>query len=135
MKFSPELIDKAKQAASAVELMDVAKESGMELTKDEAAAYYAQLNPTEGELSDDELDNVSGGSCGSIEINGQNYRQIDQSELHQCCDRYICGSCGCPGGSHADSCSSGWICGHKCSTCGNLKRIADGVYACLAQPL
>lgn len=127
-------IQKAKSAKSADELLAMAKENGIEMSVDEVNEKFKALHPASGELADDELDNVSGG-CGSIEINGQKYRQIDQSEVHQCCDRYICGSCGYPGGNHADGCSSGWICGHKCSTCGNLKRIADGVYACLAQPM
>ncbi len=58
-----ELILKAKEAKSAEELLALAKENGMEMTEEEANAYFAQLNPVSGELSDDELDNVAGGGC------------------------------------------------------------------------
>lgn len=57
-----ELFEQAKKAKSAEELMSLAKENGMELTKEEAEAYFAQLNKS-GELSDEELDNVAGGGC------------------------------------------------------------------------
>ena len=62
MNFTPEQITKAKAAKSAEELFALAKENGMEMTDDEAKKYFADLHK-EGELSDDELDNVSGG-CG-----------------------------------------------------------------------
>ncbi len=62
-KISPELIEKAKSAKTPEELMAFAKESGVAMTEDESKAYFAQLNPKPGELSDEELDNVSGGAC------------------------------------------------------------------------
>lgn len=61
-KLTPELIEKARQAKSAEELLDLAKENGIELPEDEAKAHFEQLNKS-GELSDEELDNVSGGGC------------------------------------------------------------------------
>lgn len=57
-----ELIEKAKQAKSSEELMALAKENGLELFENDAKAYFERLNLS-GELSDEELDNVSGG-CG-----------------------------------------------------------------------
>ncbi|MGN1099253.1 MAG: hypothetical protein ACI4S9_02825 [Christensenellales bacterium] len=63
MKVSKELLEKAKTAKSAKELLALAKAENIELTAEEAAKYFAELNTT-GELSDEELDNVSGG-CGS----------------------------------------------------------------------
>ena len=48
-----ELFEQAKGAKSAEELVSLAKENGMELTEEEAAAYFAQLNKS-GELSDEE---------------------------------------------------------------------------------
>lgn len=64
--LTPEMVEKAKAAKSAEELLAFAKENGVEMTEDEAATYFAQLNPKSGELDDDELDNVAGGtgSCG-----------------------------------------------------------------------
>lgn len=64
MNITPELMTKAKEAKSAKELLALAKEHGIELTAGEAEAYYTGLHPASGELSDDELDNVSGGGCG-----------------------------------------------------------------------
>ena len=63
MKFSKELIEKAKTAKSAEELLAMAKAEGFELPEGEAKTVFSKLNKT-GELSDEELNNVSGG-CGS----------------------------------------------------------------------
>ena len=63
--FTPEMIEKAKAAKSAEELLEVAKAGGIEMTADEAATYFAQLNPQSGELDDDALDGVAGGCGGS----------------------------------------------------------------------
>ena len=63
MNFTPEQLTKAKAAKSAEELLALAKENGIEMTDDEAKKYFSDLHK-EGELSDDELDNVSGG-CGT----------------------------------------------------------------------
>ncbi len=62
--FTPEQVEKAKAAKSPEELLALAKESGAELTPEQADAYFERLNK-QGELSDDELDNVSGGGCGN----------------------------------------------------------------------
>lgn len=62
-KVTEEMIAKAKTAKSAEELIAIAKEAGIELNEEEAKVYFEQLNPKSGELSDDELDNVSGGGC------------------------------------------------------------------------
>ena len=63
MQFSKELIEKAKTAKSAEELIEMAKEENIELTVEQAAKAFAELNKT-GELSDEELDNVAGGCAG-----------------------------------------------------------------------
>ena len=63
MQFSKELIEKAKTAKSAEELLAMAKAEGLELPEGEAKTVFSKLNKT-GELSDEELNNVSGG-CGS----------------------------------------------------------------------
>ena len=69
MKFTPEQLAKAKSAKSAEELLSLAKENGIEITEEEAGKYYAELH-REGELSDDELDNVSGGGCSEAKPRG-----------------------------------------------------------------
>ena len=62
--LNPEMIEKAKAAGSAEELLALAKENDVEMSAEEAAAYFAQLNPKSGELDDDDLDNVAGGASG-----------------------------------------------------------------------
>ena len=59
--LTSEMIEKAKAAKSAEELLEIAKAGGMEMTADEAATQFAQLNPKSGELDDDMLDGVAGG--------------------------------------------------------------------------
>ena len=60
MKYSKELIEKAKTAKSAEELLAMAKAENIELSAEEAEKAFAELNKT-GELSDEELNNVAGG--------------------------------------------------------------------------
>ena len=67
MNFNAEMIEKAKAAKSAEELLEIAKDNGEEMTADEAKSYFAQLNPKSGELDDDDLDNVAGGACAKTE--------------------------------------------------------------------
>ena len=62
--ITPEMMEKAKNAKNAEELLALAKENNVEMTAEEATAFFAKLNPTCGELSDDELEDVAGGGCG-----------------------------------------------------------------------
>ncbi|MCM1023706.1 MAG: hypothetical protein NC395_06565 [Prevotella sp.] len=62
-KFTPELIEKARQAKSAEEILALAKENGISMTDETARAHFERLHNS-GEMSDEELDNVSGGGCG-----------------------------------------------------------------------
>ena len=64
MNISKELLEKAKMAKTAKELLAMAKAENIELTEEEAAKAFAELNKS-GELSDEELDNVAGG-CGDL---------------------------------------------------------------------
>ena len=68
MNLTSEIMEKAKQAKSADALLTIAKENGMEMTEEEAKAYYAQLHPASGEIADDELENVAGGGCAAMGI-------------------------------------------------------------------
>ena len=65
--LTPEMIEKAKTAKTYEELLEIAKANKLEITADEAATYFAQLNPKSGELDDDALDGVAGGCGGSGE--------------------------------------------------------------------
>ena len=70
MKFSNEMIEKAKTAKSAEELLEMAKAENIELSAEQAAKAFAELNKN-GELSDEELDNVSGGCGRDYEPSGE----------------------------------------------------------------
>ena len=62
--INEELMNKAKQAASVEELLELAQASNIELTEEKAKKLFAELH-AEGELSDNELDDVAGGGgCG-----------------------------------------------------------------------
>ena len=61
MKLTQEMMEKARAAKTAEELLEIAKANGVEMTEDEAKTYFAQLNPKSGELDEDLLVNVSGG--------------------------------------------------------------------------
>ena len=52
MNISKELIEKAKTAKSAEELLEMAKAENIELTEEEAAQAFAKMNKN-GELSDE----------------------------------------------------------------------------------
>ena len=75
--FNPEMIEKAKAAKTAEELLALAKENNVEMTADEAATYFAQLNPKSGEISDDDLDSVAGGACQGEGANRRKARLIE----------------------------------------------------------
>ena len=70
MNVSKELLKKAKTAKSAEELLELAKAENIELSAEQAAKAFAELNKT-GELSDEELDNVSGGCGRDYEPSGE----------------------------------------------------------------
>lgn len=86
MEMDRELLEKAKTVKSAEGLIALAKENGVEMTEESASAYFALLHPKTGELSEEELDNVSGGGC---KRNGDTV----VSALHSC-SKWRCHACG-----------------------------------------
>ncbi len=71
MNLNGELLEKAKEAKNSEDLILLAKESGFDLTEEEADRYFARLNPKSGEIGDDELGDVSGGGkCGTTYYEG-----------------------------------------------------------------
>ena len=60
-EITKEMIEKAMQCKTAEDLIALAKAEGVELTKDEAEAYMAELADVE--LDDKVLKRVAGGSC------------------------------------------------------------------------
>ena len=69
MNVSKELLEKARTANSAEELLAMAKAENIKLTQEDAVKAFAEFNKT-GEISDEELDNVAGG-CGDPETPGE----------------------------------------------------------------
>ena len=58
-----EMLAKARKAETKEELLNMAKENGVEMDAESAQAYFDQLHKPTGEMSDDELDDVAGGAC------------------------------------------------------------------------
>lgn len=61
--ITKEMLAKAMQCRNADELIALAKTGGMEMTREEAEAFMAELNDFE--LDADTLQNVAGGGCYS----------------------------------------------------------------------
>ena len=61
--ITKEMLAKAVQCKNADELIALAKTRGMEMTREEAEAYMAEL--ADFELDADTLQNVAGGGCYS----------------------------------------------------------------------
>ena len=62
-EITKEMLAKAVQCRNADELIALAKTRGMELTREDAEAYMAEL--ADFELDADTLQNVAGGGCYS----------------------------------------------------------------------
>ena len=111
--MNKELLKKAKTAKSPEELIDIAKENGTELTEESAKAYFELLHPKTGEISDDELENVSGGGCHRKD--GRLIVTVANS-----CGFWSCKKC--------ESGSNGWA----CKRCG-LVAVCDNCRYCSYQ--
>ena len=70
-KITNEMLEKATQCETAEELIALAKTEDIEITKEEAEAYMAEMDNME--LDEDALDNVAGGMCYSAGL-GSNER-------------------------------------------------------------
>ena len=116
--LKPEMIEKAKAAKSAEELLALAKENNVEMTADEAATYFAQLNPKSGELDDDELDTVAGGGCGGSDNANP---AVGVGDTVQITSGETCSSCGNNIGIVSKKHSRGYCI--KCKEC--KKQICD----------
>ena len=101
-----DLIQRAKSAKTADELLAMAKENGITMSAEEASVNFKALHPASGELADDELDNVSGGGCGyaSASLDGHYYKLVD--DRSDSCERFVCLLCGGGRGHHAAGCSA-----------------------------
>jgi predicted ribosomally synthesized peptide with nif11-like leader len=60
-KATQEQIEKIKDCKTAEEIIVVAKSEGFEITSEQAEELLKMLFPPNGEISDEELDNIAGG--------------------------------------------------------------------------
>lgn len=70
------LIAKIKAAKSAQELSELAHKEGLSLSDEQADHLYAEYHSGDKELSEDELSNVSGGTCESAETLSSKYKSV-----------------------------------------------------------
>ena len=105
IEITTELIEKARAAKSADEIAAIADEQGVEMSGEETASIYASLHEAEGEIADDELDNVAGGGCGEPPPRrpcscGEQYHRAGSQVYHgdpnnrQLTQYYYCTKCG-----------------------------------------
>ena len=124
--FTSELIEKAKEAKSAAELITLAKENGTDITLEEAAIYFTKLNPPSGAIADEELENVAGGGCVS-----EAKRAVTAGER---CDLWVCRRCGKPGSEHIFAmngffCQGYYLSSYSCSHCSHLNAESE-IWTC-----
>ena len=91
--FHAAIIQKAKGAKTAQELLELAKAEGIHITASEAATYFAQLNPDLGQISDDELGGVSGGGCADDLPLYVNYTMVQEFFCEKCFRVYPAAQC------------------------------------------
>ena len=65
MKLTDEQMAKIKDAKNPEDIVAIAKENDLDLTIEDAKKYFDTLQTKQGKVSDDELDNVVGGTCYS----------------------------------------------------------------------
>ena len=83
MELTKEMMEKAKAAKTAEELAKIAKSEGVDLTAEDAEKAFAELHKN-GELADEELDNVVGGRCNSKHSSaGEEEREADVVHLYK----------------------------------------------------
>lgn len=118
MKLSTEQLTKAKAAKSVDELLALAEAEGVALTEEEAGKYFAGLNK-KGELSDDELKNISGGGCDDDLYDWWYSAEVSYDPAS---GRYFCPNC--DDGNHTlssygyDYDDNGCYDKYKCESCG-----------------
>lgn len=116
MIFTEELMHKARESKSAEEIITLAKENGVNITEAQAEEYFKMLCPVNGKISDEELDNVSGG-YETVTVNGETFVRV---EAHAMC---ITGHYTAVTGQSTDSLGS-------CTDCGHLNNTNTGVCYC-----
>jgi hypothetical protein len=100
------------------ELLTLAKENSVELTEEEAKDYFNQLNPKSGEISDEELENVSGGACTDQYYNGR--LVVGRNNI---CNFFRCNKCNSVEYDHML-----WVDNYSCKGCKSPAGCESCVY-------
>lgn len=113
-----EMIQQAQKAHAPAELLKLAQENDLKMTIEEAKAYFDQLHAPKGELSDDELDDVSGGTTCYY------HNDYPVTTVADVCDLWTCPNCGLrvrnPKALNIHPCSKGGnytVCCNECKYC------------------
>jgi hypothetical protein len=77
-------IEQIKAAKSVQEIAETARKENITLSDGQAEALYKQYHTKEGELSDQELNNVAGGTCSSAETLRKEGKYMEISEDYVC---------------------------------------------------
>ena len=103
MQISKEYIEKIKGANSVEELKKVCADEKINVSDDKLKQCYDLYHSGSAELSDDELDNVSGGACYSSGVDGPNgfHQYLITTAGNSCLGHtsdskpflYTCGTC------------------------------------------
>lgn len=126
MAYSEELINKALSVSTPEELAAVAKENNIELSSEKAKVYFERIHSA-GEIADDELDNVAGGSSG-CDAPPSGYGHEDGVYPPKAEVKKIDGKDSCPNCSVALKYTGNWQGGkdnfdvYKCPNCGKTFR-------------
>lgn len=124
-----EIIEKGKTANTVEEFKELAKQDEWDMTVEEANAYFEEVQKyktqSTGELSDDELDDVSGGGC-------YKGKRLVVTTMHSCME-WSC-KCGNPSNMTPAELVNLGRC-PKCrrgKTCGNCKYCSyeKGLWLC-----
>ena len=103
-----ELILKAKSAKSADDILEIAKENGLDVSREDAEMFI-QTHSKSGELSDEALDGVTGGAVYTLRGG-----YLIVTNFHEC-DRWKCEKCGGNDIKYMRVASeSGWAWAHRC---------------------
>ena len=105
--LTPELTAKLNAAKTAEELFALAKENNVELTEEEAKAYFAQISEN-GAINDDALEAVAG---GRTIFGDSSYKDGEIVDLPQ---GLACSACGCTKGVVSCDASGAHV---KCKDC------------------
>ena len=91
-EVNDKFLEAVAQAATVEDILDAGEACGVEVTEEEARAYFELQERAEGALSDEALDEVAGGGSPGIRLKSHWYccnlfRPVDAQPGKRCCKR------------------------------------------------